>query len=327
LADIGLCSDCVRDQGLHLDAEQIGIVENSACPNCGSEVGKKLDRKLVKILSQRFFVRGTLIRCDYGAAPVVVFNEHQSTCIRLSPWLEADLHLIEDAIRVGFFYYGPRLWMVGEVEPLKALQRPSTKEPIIKRIITEYPSVVFPETEVFYRVRRNPAKPDDPGEYDSPPKVLPDSGHSGCRLDSPELPVMYGSQDLQIASMNVEPPQKTICMSPPWPPRRSFTFLILQSYCGKTYRSLRALTWQYICCSSLANIPTKSPEISLGRRRSWVTTALSILLISVFFEPAVPHSRQATEFRTVEFHNLRGEKKERSYAILLFLAGPWRNAF
>jgi hypothetical protein len=51
-------------------------------------------------------VWGTLNRCEYRAAPVVQFNEHQQTRIAFSPWFEADLHLIEKAIGVGFFYPG-----------------------------------------------------------------------------------------------------------------------------------------------------------------------------------------------------------------------------
>jgi RES domain len=194
LTDIALCSDCFRDQGLHLDAKQIGIADDSACPSCGSRTGKKLNPDLIKKLAHRFFVRGTLSRCDYGAAPLVVFNEHQSTCISTSPWFEVDLRLIEKAIGVGFFYYGPRLWMVGEVEPLKSLQDLRTRATVIKRIIAEYPAIVLQETQVFYRIRKNPSKPDEVGEYDSPPSVLAGLG----RLDSPAFPVMYGSQDLQV---------------------------------------------------------------------------------------------------------------------------------
>jgi hypothetical protein len=194
LTDIALCSDCFQDQGLHLDAERIGIADDSACPSCGSSTGRKLNPKLIAVLAQRFFVWGTLNRCDYGGAPVIQFNEHQSTCISTSPWFEADLRLIEKTIGVGFFYYGPQLWRVGEVEPLKALQDPRTRASVIKRMITEYPAIVLPEAQVFYRIRKDPAKPDDFGEYDSPPSVLAGSG----RLDSPGFPVMYGSQDLQV---------------------------------------------------------------------------------------------------------------------------------
>ena len=55
------------------------------------------------------------------------FNQHRATSIDTAPWLESDLRLFEDVLGVGFFYYGPRLWMVGEVEPLKALQDAATR--------------------------------------------------------------------------------------------------------------------------------------------------------------------------------------------------------
>jgi hypothetical protein len=194
LPDIALCSDCFHDQGLRLDAIRIGIEENSPCPSCGSRTGRKLNRELIGALAYRFFVWGTVRRHRYGAAPLVQFNERRSTCISASPWFEADLHRIENAIRVGFFYYAPPLWMVGEVEPLKALQDPATRPPVISRIITEYPTASLPKGLVFYRLRRNPSEPNDFGEYDSPPSVLAGEG----RLGSAALPVMYGSQDLQI---------------------------------------------------------------------------------------------------------------------------------
>jgi hypothetical protein len=118
MASFALCSDCFRDQGLKFDAAQIGIAADSACPHCGSKAGRKLTVDLISALAYRFFVWGTIHRCDYGAAPVIQFNRHQPTSIDTLPWFEPDLRLIEQAIGVGFFYYGPRLWMVGEVDPL-----------------------------------------------------------------------------------------------------------------------------------------------------------------------------------------------------------------
>jgi hypothetical protein len=132
------------------------------------------------------------VRCDYGAAPVVQFNEHQKTSIGAPPWLELDLRWIETATGFGFFHYGPRLWMVGGVEPLEALQDPERREPVVRRIIGEYPAATLASGEVFYRVRKGPARSDDPAEYDSPPV----SGTG--RLDTPDNPVMYGFQDLQV---------------------------------------------------------------------------------------------------------------------------------
>jgi hypothetical protein len=94
---------------------------------------------------------------------------------------------------LGFFYYGPRLWMIGEVHPLKALLHPDTRHSIIDRILIEYPVATLSTEQLFYRIRKQPAQPHEPREYDSPPDSLLGRG----RLDSKDFPVMYGSQDLQ----------------------------------------------------------------------------------------------------------------------------------
>jgi hypothetical protein len=194
MTDNVLCSECFWDQGLRLEAALIGIEDNRCCPNCGSTSGRKLDERSVVKLSHRFFVWGTLHRCEYGAAPVVQFNQHQTTSISTSSWLEEDIRLIEKAIGVGFFYYGPRLWMVGEVEPLKALQGSDSRASIVNRILQEYPAMLLHEQQSFYRIRKAPGNPQDSREYDSPPPTRTGSG----RLDAMDFPVMYGSPDLQV---------------------------------------------------------------------------------------------------------------------------------
>jgi hypothetical protein len=189
-----LCSDCFRDQGLKLLAEQFGEADDSACSNCGATKGQKLGKKAIANLAHRFFVWGTLHRCDYGAAPRVQFNSHQSTCIDTSPWFEPDLRLIEKAVGVGFFYYGPRMWMVGEVEPLKALLEPKTGSSIVDRILSEYSTKSLATDDLFYRIRIAPEKPSEFSEYDSPPIGVIGEGRS----DSSSFSVMYGSQDLPV---------------------------------------------------------------------------------------------------------------------------------
>ena len=114
-----LCSNCFHDEGLRLTSEQIGRKDQSKCPNCSSQFGMKLNKRLIAALAQQFFVSGTTQRLEYGAFPAVQFNKHQPTSLDVAPWLEPDLRLIEDKLKVGFFHYSPRLWMVGEVEPLK----------------------------------------------------------------------------------------------------------------------------------------------------------------------------------------------------------------
>jgi hypothetical protein len=191
---IVLCSNCFTDQGLRLDAERIGDEEESACPNCGKTSGRKLTADKAIALAHRFFVWGTLHRCEYGAAPVVQFNEHQKTNIKSSPWYKKDIELIGTTLGIGFFYYGPRLWMVGEVEPLKALQERQARSAIIQRIITEYPEAYLDETQLFFRIRKAPKEPNNIGEYDTPPDEFWGTG----RLDSVGLPVMYVSQDIEV---------------------------------------------------------------------------------------------------------------------------------
>lgn len=191
-----LCSDCFEDEGLRIDAYKIGLESSEECPKCKNKDGKKLTKELIQRLAWRFFVSGTTIRCEYGAAPVIQANEYHygKSDIRPSTWLESDIKMIEDAAKIGFFHYGPRLWMIGEVEPLKDLQQNSSRKKTIQRVIEEYPERLIPKGTKFYRLRINPKNPSDSMEYDSPPLEFSGNG----RLDSADLSVMYGSQDIDI---------------------------------------------------------------------------------------------------------------------------------
>jgi hypothetical protein len=188
------CSFCFNDRGLQLDAEQIGISDAVACPNCGKKSGFKLTKNDLQILAYRYFVWGSLIRFKYGAAPLIQFNQYQKTSINVSSWLKSDLELVGNLLGVGFFHYGPRFWMFGEIDPLKALQRKKYRHSILKRIISEYPTHKYVPGDLFYRIRKSPNKPNVDYEYDSPPVHIKGSG----RLDSKSMPVLYASPDLQV---------------------------------------------------------------------------------------------------------------------------------
>ena len=188
-----LCSGCFVDQGLMLDALQLGVRDESECPNCGAADGRKLDRYQIASLAHRFFVRGTFHQVDYGGAPVIEFNEHQKTSVTFADHLQADARLIEKAIGVGFFHYGPHLWMVGEVEPLKSLQNSEERQQVIENILKDYPTRILSPGDLFYRLRINPQDPRNKLEYDSPPNEYVGKG----RLDSPGSPALYASQDIE----------------------------------------------------------------------------------------------------------------------------------
>ncbi len=191
-----LCSNCFANEGLKIDAFKLGIESQESCQNCKSIVGRKLTKQHVLRLAHDFFVGGTTMRREYGAAPVIQYNEYHygRSDISPSPWLKNDIKLIEEAAKIGFFHYGPRLWMLGEVYPLKDLQEPLKRQQVIQRIINEYPAEVLGKDSAFFRLRICPQKPDNPEEYDSPPIMLAGKG----RLDSAGFPVMYGSQDIDI---------------------------------------------------------------------------------------------------------------------------------
>jgi len=188
------CSHCFSNQGLQLDAERIGKDNLDPCPNCGAKGFKKLPLEGVGALAHRFFVWGSISRRRYGAAPLIQFNEYQKTSINIAPWLTEDVQLMERLLGVGFFHYGPRLWMIGEIEPLKDLQIKRRRKGIIDRVLDKYPVRELRTTDLFYRIRINPIAPENKNEYDSPP-----SNHAGKgRLDSVGNPVLYASPDLEI---------------------------------------------------------------------------------------------------------------------------------
>lgn len=187
-----LCSSCFKDEGLKLDSYQIGVESDEPCPYCKSTKGKKLCVSLAYELAHRFFVEGTVFRTEYGAAPVIQFNEYQKTNVNFTKTLLSDVKILEKVLGVGFFYYGPRLWMIGDVEPLMALESKKHRKKIIDDIVLKYPVKYLTCEHTFYRLRKNPEFVDSNLQYDSPPK-----GGSG-RMDSERFPVLYGSQDIEV---------------------------------------------------------------------------------------------------------------------------------
>lgn len=197
MTEILLCSNCFNDQGLKRTAFNMGIKKNGLCPQCKTENGRKLNKELVKKLAYRFFVRGTDINRIYlYNVPVIKFDKHhyKNSNINVSKWLKNDIKLIENAIKVGFFYNAPSTWKVGEGELLKKLESESERHEIIIRILKEYPEKILSKKEIIYRLRKNPENPSNFNEYDSAPSEY--LGEN--RLDSINLPIMYASQDLEI---------------------------------------------------------------------------------------------------------------------------------
>ena len=186
------CSNCFVNEGLQLDAERLGEEESSSCQRCAASDGRKLTRDQLAILADQFFVWGSVQRFEYGAAPKIQFNGYRKTDMDLAGSLSADAAVFEEVLEIGFFLYGPRFWMFGEVELLKALEYDETRSAVIERILREYESRTLTKRDKFYRIRKNPDEPSHDDQYDSPPP-----GRSNGRLDTAEWPTLYASPDLQ----------------------------------------------------------------------------------------------------------------------------------
>lgn len=186
------CSDCFKDEGLRIDASFIGNHKKTKCNYCNSSEGKKLNQAHLEILAHRYFVKGSTYRGAFGSAPAIEFNHYQKTSAKLSQHLREDVNIFEKSLQVGFFDYGPRLWMLGEIEPLKDLCDESKRKDIINKILNNYPIVELDNKFKFYRIRKNPEFPENHLSYDSPPDEHLGKG----RLDSKKLPILYGSVDI-----------------------------------------------------------------------------------------------------------------------------------
>jgi hypothetical protein len=145
-------------------------------------------------LSHAFFVRGSFARTKFGGAPVIQFNELQKGSVSLDGAIANDVTRLQAELGIGFFEYGPRLWMLGHITPLEELQKSDTRTKVIGDILDRYPSLTYDQERTFYRLRKNPSHASSSAEYDSPPPNFEGTG----RLDSAGLPVLYGSEDLEL---------------------------------------------------------------------------------------------------------------------------------
>ena len=191
-----LCSECFSNEGLKRDAFKIGSVHDSICPNCDSIWGNKLTADQLENLCYSFFIRGSTSKSDYGSASLFQFNDfhYHKTDLQIPKWLDEDIKLIEKICKLRFFYNTPKTWMIGEITPLNSLKNHTERASVIEQIFEKYPIKELTKNDYFYKLRKNPNVPDSFVEYDSPP--IENLGNN--RFDSINLPILYGSPDLEI---------------------------------------------------------------------------------------------------------------------------------
>lgn len=189
-----ICSNCFKSEGLILTSIKYGKSSNSICKNCGYKDSYELNKDSLLEIAHEYFVNGSFYNTEYGGSPLIKYNEHNETDVSFGKYLKDDIKIFEQNLGIGFFHYGPRLFMLGEVEPLELLQNDNEADTVLNEIVDKFPTIVLGKKDFFYRLRKNPTSPHIVTEYDSPPIEYQGDG----RLDSKDISVLYGSENIEI---------------------------------------------------------------------------------------------------------------------------------
>jgi hypothetical protein len=199
---IVLCSDCLSNDGLRIEAMKIGKLQGR-CLQCGSERGVGLGQDGCYELVQKFFIEGTRALGPFGVSPYMngTGNEHR---IKFDATLQPDFEKLLTVGAVGLRLRAPRTYLVGDTEFWEAFQTlvelranngalPDSLVEVVDRVIDRCSVVSLPKGARFYRIRKNPNESTDPSSYDSPP---PEKCGSS-RFSQGTSSIMYGAFDME----------------------------------------------------------------------------------------------------------------------------------
>ena len=132
-----------------------------------------------------------------AGTPSVQFNRHQRTSIDVAPWLESDLRLSRKASCESAFSTTVRACGCSgkDTGPLEALQDPLTRAEINITCPQRIPGANTQHGRMFLSI----AERSDALQQSFRSVRLRPGGLLGAgRFDTAELPVLYGSQDLEV---------------------------------------------------------------------------------------------------------------------------------
>jgi hypothetical protein len=194
-----MCSDCFDDEGLRLEAERIGKMNNGQCPKCNSPAGFSLDRSALEELQAQFFSRSTAMQ-QYQV-PVAVLGTSDDDSIpdddiQMRPETQHDWLLIKDAIGGRLFRRSPRLFYFGVTNHFGE-NNSLDKKLVRDEVIPKLRRTVLASSTPVYRIRLNldEERKFDELQYDAPPDTR---RRSFSRFDNPKLPLLYSSPNLQV---------------------------------------------------------------------------------------------------------------------------------
>lgn len=170
------CSECFNDIGLKKEAKNIGIKNSSICSNWGNKKWYKLDTELLDDLCHNFFVLNNTYKFSYGESYYIQYNNshyNNDDNIIFAENLKNDVEIFRQHLKIGFFYYPPRLCYLGEndyIHDFSAHYNSNNFKNAIKKLIEKSRTKYYNSKNLFYRLRKNPQNPTLISEYDSAPR-------------------------------------------------------------------------------------------------------------------------------------------------------------
>jgi hypothetical protein len=196
--EIVLCSDCIANEGLRLEAIKLGTPSGARCPNCCSMQGAVLDKAACDDLIEKFFIDGTRSLGPFGVSPYMsgVGNEHD---ISFDVTLQADFEKLLSVGSTGLRLRAPRTYLVGDTEFWEAFDTliklrlddkplPETLLAVVDEVIDGCPVFTLPKGTRFFRIRKNPDHASDPFSYDAAPLEM----CGASRFAGGAISIMYG---------------------------------------------------------------------------------------------------------------------------------------
>ncbi|WP_430816556.1 RES family NAD+ phosphorylase [Carboxylicivirga sp. RSCT41] len=199
-----ICSDCLINEGLKIEAERIGIRNNNQCTNCNSFSGKKLNKEIIQKIVDRFFRQGSIDNDYHLPIYQLSFVEYEEM-IPFTEETRADLKLLKANSGINIAYHSPRLTDLGYTDISAEIEiiEHEAKEKLnvlIDRLFSKFKDKTLNTNTKLFRIRVNPNSPRTNAEFDTPPKEYIREG----RLNNKETPIFYCSEDLNTCVHEVK---------------------------------------------------------------------------------------------------------------------------
>ena len=199
-----VCSNCLKNLGLRIEAEKIGAQNNTPCERCSSKDGFKLNITSIQKLIIRFFQFGS-IDSSYQLPVYVLSINSSKEILPFNGDIATDLRLLNEESGYNVDYHGPPLRDLGYTEISSRIEdvHNETKEKIdliLDELLSKFTRKTLEKDFQVFRIRKNLINPNNDKEFDSPPKDLIVEN----RLNDSETSIFYCSNDINTCIHEVK---------------------------------------------------------------------------------------------------------------------------